>query len=256
MDAESTKAIEYSEKLMSAAIAVVGAAKVEVTQDWARDPKIVALTILCRSISNFRAAMLLVQNRHTMEARALGRGLYENLLWIGALRERGPDFVKDMLNDEAFNHRSLGELTLKLSSKHSGDVNSSDSLKLRSLITEIGERFPAPKRIEASKTAAKGAVGLEYVEYARLSLDGVHCSVTALGRHLSREQIASNHTGRVVSVEARTSDAEILCAILHPCRALLGVATGANDILGFTTASDQLAALIAEFETNGWARSD
>src|SRR6476620_7579249 len=121
MDAESTKAIEYSEKLMSAAIAVVGAAKVEVTQDWARDPKIVALTILCRSISNFRATMLLVQNRHTMEARALGRGLYESLLWIGALREGGSDFVKDMLNDEAFNRRRLGELTLKLSSEHGGD---------------------------------------------------------------------------------------------------------------------------------------
>jgi hypothetical protein len=60
MDAESTMAIQYSEKLMSAAIDVAGAAKVELTQDWTHDPKIVALTILCRSISNFRAAMLLV----------------------------------------------------------------------------------------------------------------------------------------------------------------------------------------------------
>jgi hypothetical protein len=102
MDAESTKAIQYSEKLMSAAIDVVGAAKVELTQDLARDPKIVALTILCRSISNFRAAMLLVQQRHIVEAKALGRCLYENLLWMGALRERGLDFVQDMLKDEAF----------------------------------------------------------------------------------------------------------------------------------------------------------
>jgi len=27
------------------------------------------------------------------------------------------------------------------------------------------------------------------VEYVRLSLDAVHCSVTALGRHLSRERV-------------------------------------------------------------------
>jgi hypothetical protein len=60
MDAESTKAIQYAEKLMSAAIDVVGAAKIELNQDWARDPKIVGLTILCRSVSNFSAAMLLV----------------------------------------------------------------------------------------------------------------------------------------------------------------------------------------------------
>jgi hypothetical protein len=45
---------------MSAAIDVVGAAKVELAQDLARDPKIVALTILCRSISNFRAEARIV----------------------------------------------------------------------------------------------------------------------------------------------------------------------------------------------------
>ncbi|MGA8499412.1 MAG: DUF5677 domain-containing protein [Xanthobacteraceae bacterium] len=252
MDAESTKAIAYSGKLMSAAIDVVGAAKVELSQDWARDPKIVGLTILCRSISNFRAAMLLVQQRHVTEARALGRCLYENLLWMGALRERGLDFVQDMLKDEAFNRQSLGELTLRLSKKHGADVSSPDSLTLRSIIKDIGKKFPETKKLNASKTAAEGAVETAYVEYARLSLDGVHCSVTALGRHLSREQIAENRTELVVSVEARTLDAEILSTILHSCRALMGVAVGANEILGFTTVSAQLGAMVTEFEKNGW----
>jgi hypothetical protein len=253
MDAESTKAIQYSEKLMSAAIDVVGATKVELAQDLARDPKIVALTILCRSISNFRAAMLLVQQRHIVEAKALGRCLYENLLWMGALRERGLDFVQDMLKDEAFNGQSLGELTLRLSKKHGADVNSLDSLTLRSIIKDIGKKFPEPKKLSASKTAEEGVFETAYVEYARLSLDGVHCSVTALRRHLIREQIAENHTEFVVSVEARTSDAEILSTILHSCRALTGVAVGANEI--FTAASGQLGIMVTEFETNGWARA-
>jgi hypothetical protein len=252
MDAKSTKAIQYSEKLMSAAIDVVGAAKVELNRDWAHNPKIVCMTILCRSISNFRAAMLLVQQRHVMEARALGRCLYENLLWVGALRERGLDFVQDMLKHEAFNRQSLGELTLRLSKKHGANVSSPDSLTLRNIIKDIGERFPEGKKLNASKTAAEGAVETAYVEYARLSLDGVHCSVTALGRHLSRGQIAENHTELLVSVEARTSDAEMLSAILHLCRALMGVAVGANEILGFTTASAQLEATVAEFERQGW----
>ncbi|MGH9675556.1 MAG: DUF5677 domain-containing protein [Candidatus Acidiferrum sp.] len=254
MDAESTTAIQYSEKMMCAAIDVVGAAKVELTQDWARDPKIVALTILCRSISNFRAAMLLVQQQHMMEARALGRCLYENLLWMGALRERGSDFVQDMLKDEAFNRQTLGELTFRLSKKRGADVSSSESLTLRSIIKDIGKTFPKATKLNVSKTAAEGAVETAYVQYARLSLDGVHCSVTALGRHLSRERIAENRTEIVVSVEARTSDAETLSTILHSCRALMGVAVGANEILGFTTASGQLGAMVTEFETNGWAR--
>lgn len=255
MDANAVKAIEYSERLMSAAIDVVGASKIEMTKEWARDPKIVALSILCRSISNFRAAMLLVQQGHVMEARALGRCLYENLLWIGALRERGAEFVQDMLKDEAFNRQTLGEVTLRLSRKQGADVTSPDSLTLRSLIKNIGKAFPEPKKIHASKTAAEGVVELSYVEYLRLSHDGVHCSVTALGRHLSREQVAENHTQLVVSVEARTSDTEMLAAILLACRALMGVAVGTNEMLGGTIISAQLGTLVMEWETNGWAET-
>jgi hypothetical protein len=60
MDPELAKGIEYAQKLLSVAIGVVGAAPehVELTENWARDPKIVGLTILCRGISNFRAALL------------------------------------------------------------------------------------------------------------------------------------------------------------------------------------------------------
>src|SRR5690349_4709188 len=96
---ETARAVDYSERLMSVAIDVAATAKVELNENLVRDPKIVALTILCRSISNFRAALILAQKRHVMEARALIRGLYENLLWIGALHQRGLDFVQDMLKD-------------------------------------------------------------------------------------------------------------------------------------------------------------
>jgi hypothetical protein len=56
------KASNMRRRLLNVAIGVVGAAPehVELTENWARDPKIVGLTILCRSISNFRAALLLV----------------------------------------------------------------------------------------------------------------------------------------------------------------------------------------------------
>ena len=104
MDPELAKAINYAQKLLDAAINVIGAAPqcVELNHNWARDPKIVGLTILCRSISNFRASVRLVQQDQALEARALVRLMYENLLWLAALRERGLDFVEDMRKDEAF----------------------------------------------------------------------------------------------------------------------------------------------------------
>jgi tRNA threonylcarbamoyladenosine modification (KEOPS) complex Pcc1 subunit len=253
MDAETTKARQYSERLMGAAIDVVGAAQVELGQDWARNLKIVGLTILCRSISSFRAALFLIQQDQVMEARSRARGLYENLLWIGALRKRGADFVQDMVKDEAYNRRSLGELTFRLSQKHGADINSPDSLKLRGIIKDIGKQFPEMKKLNAKDTATGSAVEIAYVQYIMLSLDGGHCSVTALGRHLSREEITKNHTELVLSVKARASDLEGLSAIILSCRALLGVATGVNEILGFTTASPSLRATVTEFENMGWA---
>jgi hypothetical protein len=252
MNAEIAKAIEYSERLMGVAIDVVGASKVEIINERARDPKIVALTLLCRSISNFRAAMLLAQQGHVMEARALGRGLLENLLWVEALRERGTEFVQDMLSDEAFNRKSLGEATLRISKKHGADVTSSASLTLRNLIKDSAKAFPTAKKINASKTAAESVVELNYVDYARLSLDGVHCSITALGRHLSSERVAENRTELVVSVEARTSDAETLNLMMLACRALIGVAVGTKEMLGGASVSGQLGDLITEWEANGW----
>jgi hypothetical protein len=44
--------------------------------------------------------------------------MYENLLWMGALRERGQVFVGEMLQDEAFNRQALAQLTLRVTANH------------------------------------------------------------------------------------------------------------------------------------------
>jgi len=35
----------------------------------------------------------------------------------------------------------------------------------------------------------------------------------------------------------------------------MGIAVGANEIIGFTNASGKLAALVTEFEKDGWAQA-
>jgi hypothetical protein len=57
-----------------------------------------------------------------------------------------------------------------------------------------------------------------------------------------------------VSVVPNAPPKEVLSTVLHACSALMGAAVAANEQIGFTTASPSLAALHAEFETNGWAR--
>jgi hypothetical protein len=251
MDPELGRAISYAQKLLDAALDVVGAARIKLNKNWARDPKIVGLTILSRSISNFRASVRLVQQDQPLEARALVRLMYENLLWLAALRERGLSFVEDMRKDEAFNRKALGELTLKITSTHGGDVSGADALKLRNIINDVGQKFPQLKKLNAAKTAAEGGVEMAYCEYVRLSLDAVHCSVTALGHHLRSER-TNNRIELVLSIVPQTTPAELLSTVLHACRALIETAVHANELVGFTTGGEVFTELVAEFEGNGW----
>jgi hypothetical protein len=255
MDPETSKAVDYAERLMNVAIDVPAASKVELDTTWAKNPKVIALAILCRTISNFRASVLLAQQRQVMEARAIVRILYENMLWIGALRERGAAFVKDMIDDEMFNRQSLAQVTLWITGKHGGDMASPDVLKLRTIVTDIRRQFPGPKKLNAKSVASEGALELAYAMYCGLSLDAVHCSVMALGKHLEGEMIDGKRE-LTVSVEARTSEREQRSSILHACRALMGVAMGTNELLGFGPQSSALEALTSEFVNNGWSTGD
>lgn len=228
---------------------VVGAAQVTLDEKWARNPKVVGLTLLSRSLTNFRAAMLLLndQHVHVVEARMLARCIYENLIWIGALHDRGFAFVQEMLDDEAANRQVLGELTLKISRQLGENVNDETGLKLRGLIKGTSEKFPGSKKLQANKVAESTVVAAAYVYYYQLSLEAVHCSITALGRHLHREKIEGGYA-LTVDVHPPAQAREILNTLTHLCRGLLGVAITANELVGFTSQSEALTTLSKEFD--------
>ena len=110
---------------------------------------------------------------------------------------------------------------------------------------------PNPKKLNARETAVDGAVELAYCEYIRLSLDAVHCSVTALGHHLSGEHTPGK-SELELSVVPRTTPDEELSTVLHACRALIAAARDADELIGGTTATATLVALETEFVGNGW----
>lgn len=247
------RAIELSQKIINEAMNIVSTARVRAqpNQKWTQDPKIVGLTILSRSISNFRATLLLVQQDQKLEARAMVRLLYENLLWLAALRERGTKFVQDMLEDEAFNRQALGEWTLKTIGSHGGDVGSAEALSISGYINDLRRKFPKPKKLAANKLGAArtlcadGAVEMAYYEYLRLSLDAVHCSLTALSYHLSREPTQE----LVLNIVPRTTPNVVVSTVLHACRALLATARGVEELIGGSPASATLTVLEEKLTT-------
>jgi hypothetical protein len=178
------------------------------------------------------------------------RLLYENLLWLAALKERGIEFVEDMRQDEAFNRKALGQLILR-NSTHGRGVTGSEALNIRSILKDLSQQFPKPKKLNAAKTSVDGGVEPAYCDYIRLSLDAVHCSMMTLGYHLTGER-TQEKTELVLSVVPRTTPAEELSTVLDACRALLRTARGVDDFIGCTTAGATLAALEAEFVSTGW----
>jgi hypothetical protein len=101
------------------------------------------LTLLCRSISNFRAALILVRENNVLEACILNRCLYEKELWIAALRERGVEFLEEMRSDEAHARRSLAQLTLEISGRHGADVDNEGVMILCGILNDLSRRFPS-----------------------------------------------------------------------------------------------------------------
>jgi hypothetical protein len=252
IDSELKKAFEHAQRLLDASINVVGATHIRPNEQRPRDPRVIALALLCRSISNFRAAIRLVQQEQVMEARALVRLLCENLLWLGALRERGSDFVNAIVSDDRYKQKVLAQITMKLTSKHGGDVNSPDASTLRKIIKRLNENSD-DKPLHADGIAAAGVVELAYVDYVRFSLEAVHCSATALSRHIARERSETTDV-LTISVIPNASSRDVFFTVLHGCSALSGAAVAANEIVGFTAASNEIAALAKKFESNGWTR--
>jgi Family of unknown function (DUF5677) len=251
IDPEAASAIEFGQRLLDAAIDLVGNAKVEgLDGQWGRHPHVVALTLLCRCISNFRASLRLVQDRQVLEARALVRLLYENVIWLNMIKIRGAEFIAEMIKDETANRESLAKLCMELTGQRGGNVNSPDALKVRSIIKELRAQHPMAKQLEAKAVADEGGLGMIYYEYKRVSFDAVHCSVFALGRHLSREQ-GDDISELVLSVIPNTPPKEVMDTIVNANRALLLASVGANDLVRCDSSNETLSGLWAEFEANG-----
>jgi hypothetical protein len=60
------------------------------------------------------------------------------MLWLAALRERGFEFVQDMVKDEVFSRKALAELSLRFGE----DVVGPAALELRTTIKDLGQQFP------------------------------------------------------------------------------------------------------------------
>jgi hypothetical protein len=241
-DDTKEKWLEYSERLGQVAIAILGEAdKLTVGAD-VKDPKVLALALLCRTLLNFKGAALMVQSDMVVEARTLTRCCYENLLWIGELAAKKEGFVQEMARDEVSSQQSRGKMILTWGEMLESPMHH-ESLKERPDF--LKGMHPKAKPIKFGDLGKTNGIADSYMWFRHLSSDSAHPSMTSLARHLMREPDGSI----MIAVVPDVVQKELNETLQFANQGLLGVCVATCEIVGVPKAHASLSPLFEEFIT-------
>jgi Family of unknown function (DUF5677) len=234
----------FAQRLMDVSIGIIRDAKIDVTAHWAKDPKVLALALLSRTLTNFKGTVVMLQQELVVEARTLARCCLENLIYIGALREDGSEFVELLLQDEAASRRQRGKFLLARSARL-GKEFGWETL-LADHLEKQEKKYPKAKLLRPKEVAEGTVISDAYVYYSQLSGDAAHTSVSSLGLHLGREE----EDGEIflkLTVAPEAEPERVYDTLDTACEALIGVCITTNEMLGGTPAGESLRTIFEEF---------
>jgi Family of unknown function (DUF5677) len=88
------------ERLVQTALEIAGRCKLTVTEQGLAHPNLLAVALLCRTLTNFKGVVILTRERLIVEARVLTRCCYENMFMVGGLFAEGDAFAERMKADD------------------------------------------------------------------------------------------------------------------------------------------------------------
>lgn len=223
------------ERLTGTALEIISGCELTVTEHGMVDPKILSLTLLCRTIANFRAVILLIKQRMVVEARVLTRCCYENMYMVGGLHAEGLAFAERMKEDD----RAGRSGRLKFAFQSDAIFESLDPEMQKELRERNETLRKAPKLDFLQPKAASHVSAFKetYVVYSQFSGDAAHPTITALARHWAPGE--SGKTG-FFDVQPEATEDELDETLLFACIALLGIMVVVNEMVGFTEAGKTL----------------
>jgi hypothetical protein len=231
----------HAQRLGDVALEIVAQCDRLDTTKGARDPKVIALALLSRSLGHFKAIPRLLEIGLIVEARTLTRCIFENLFMQGRLAEQGDAFVQRMADDTAKSRQSRGGWVLGWLDEQEGDSPYEEGL--RETMDKLRTLYPKPRAINYAEITRDGSLKNTYLWYKQLSSDAAHPTLEALTRHITKEGDGS----LLVSVEPVPSEKDTLDTMEWACQALMGVMVGADQIAGPVKGGEKLPALCDEF---------
>jgi hypothetical protein len=209
----------------------------------ASHPKVIALALMGRTINNFAAMRVLIEQGFIVEARTLVRCCWENLFWIGGLTAEGHQFVDKVVGSEVMNRRKRGRELLDWAKKQK--QTSDFESQLEQYLGRLDAAHPTPSQTDFKAAAEAGKIGDGYIIYRVLSADAAHPSVTSLDRHLHpKSDNVLDLTGMPLLEEYEVEE-----TLEFGCNALLACVIGTNKFMGGTPAGKCLGALVEDFRS-------
>src|SRR5271157_4061407 len=135
---------ELADTLGQTALDILGGAPVTVTEKRLfAEPKVIAIMLMSRTLSNFRGVFTLIENDLVVEARILVRCCFENTFWMAGLHSQGDKFVRKMLHDDVRSRHVRGEMVLSMKPHLLEDVEK----RLREQLRAINKKWPNAKSL-------------------------------------------------------------------------------------------------------------
>jgi Family of unknown function (DUF5677) len=238
--------ISYAQKLMDVGIEVTAQANVVIGTKWAKEPKVIALTLLCRTLGQMKGAVLLLQERMFVEAQVLVRCCIENLICIGAVSKTGDAFVDELLRADAASKKKHANMVID---SYAEDEERTDSvIRLLEVVKGIKASHPKAMPLNTKKLAEDNPVGSSYLMFSILSEQAVHVSASSLARHLGRD-IEGDKIFLRIDIAPDPTDVQLVKLLLELLDSVLGVIVGANEIVGGTNAGTKLGGLNSELDS-------
>jgi len=211
------------------AMAIFSTADVKITPKGFADPSFLALTLLARTASNLKAALVLLDAKQIVEARTITRCCLENLYWVIGVAEDGDKFVKRMRDDELSHRRAIGQAIF------AGDyaLDHQVEQRLRHQMRDLNRESPVTKTLNPKSVAGiRDDFKRTYIFYSQLSSDSAHPSVSALNRYV----VSRNHPdGPGFDTDPLVRPTEIEETFEYLSMAALGVCVAVNQIIGGTS---------------------
>ncbi|NYH26248.1 DUF5677 domain-containing protein [Paraburkholderia bryophila] len=233
--------LKYADKLYDFAQSVLAGSSIPISPQGAADPKVLAATLLVRTTSNFKGAMVLAREGLVVESRTLVRCCFENLFWLGNLLKEGDKFVKEMGADDA---KSMHKRLTFILDKQLSSTDATEN-RLRGVAQNISEQWPKAKILNPKEVAQASVIKAGYLIYSQLSADSAHPSLTSLKRYVAHDQSTGE---RGIDVSPIPPAEEVARTVNWGCMALLGACVAFNQIVGQAVAARLLNNIADEFD--------